>query len=117
MIVSPTDGVIFYRNEQTGLESPIQDIKKALQSFSQKLMVQSGEGVDTYRQRVNFKWIFDVGEQRRSRHRIETSYVTMPCQSADELPMGLMLSHVAGQDAQLLGIALVVESCLASFKS
>jgi aspartyl-tRNA(Asn)/glutamyl-tRNA(Gln) amidotransferase subunit A len=43
--------------------------------------------------------------------------ISLPCQSADELPMGLMLSHVAGQDAQLLGIALVVESCLASFKS
>lgn len=42
--------------------------------------------------------------------------ISLPCHRADELPMGLMLSHLAHHDAQLLGIAWGVESCLQSLR-
>lgn len=36
--------------------------------------------------------------------------VSLPCHAADELPVGLMLSHGPMRDAQLLGTALALES-------
>ena len=37
---------------------------------------------------------------------------SLPCHTADELPVGLMLSSVNGDDARLAGVALAVEACL-----
>jgi aspartyl-tRNA(Asn)/glutamyl-tRNA(Gln) amidotransferase subunit A len=37
---------------------------------------------------------------------------TLPCQSPDQLPVGLMLSAPAGRDAALAGVALAVEALL-----
>ncbi len=42
--------------------------------------------------------------------------ISLPCHTHDELPMGLMLSQGAGQDAHVLGIALAIESCLHSVR-
>lgn len=36
--------------------------------------------------------------------------ISLPCQQPDELPVGLMLSHGALRDAQLLGTAIALES-------
>jgi len=38
---------------------------------------------------------------------------TLPCHAAGELPVGLMLSACAGQDAELAGLALAVQAVLA----
>ena len=38
---------------------------------------------------------------------------TLPCQAADELPVGLMLSAPSGHDAALAGVALAVQEALA----
>ena len=37
---------------------------------------------------------------------------SLPCHSAGELPVGLMLSSVRGDDSRLAGVALAVEDVL-----
>lgn len=37
---------------------------------------------------------------------------SLPCQAADELPVGLMVSAVRGRDARLAAIALALEPLL-----
>ncbi|NBY03863.1 MAG: amidase, partial [Betaproteobacteria bacterium] len=39
--------------------------------------------------------------------------ISLPCQAAGDLPVGLMLARANGQDSDLLGVAKAVESTLA----
>lgn len=39
--------------------------------------------------------------------------ISLPCHAPDELPVGLMVSCVGGQDARLAQLALAMETCLA----
>ena len=38
--------------------------------------------------------------------------ISLPCQAPGELPVGLMVSSTAGQDARLAPMALSLEACL-----
>jgi aspartyl-tRNA(Asn)/glutamyl-tRNA(Gln) amidotransferase subunit A len=39
---------------------------------------------------------------------------SLPCHAAGELPVGLMVSGLSGQDAQLAGVALALENLMSS---
>jgi len=40
--------------------------------------------------------------------------LSLPCQAPGELPVGLMVSCIGGQDARLAQVGLAIEACLST---